>query len=154
MLIHIASNVVPVAGGLGDDLRGQSLGILLAALQQVGDVLALGFRHERHPLQVGALTLPGFVAEHTRRTGRRVQEPRQHLERRRLAGAVGPEEADDLPRLDREAHATDRDDVAVRALDEALGRRLQSRITNGDREDLGEGVDVDSELSGPHADRR
>ena len=83
-----------------------------------------------------------------------MQQSRQHLESRRLAGAVGPEEADDLTRLDREAHAPDRDDVAVGALDEALRRRLEARVANGDLEDLGEAVDGDSELSGPHADGR
>ena len=43
-----------------------------------------------------------------------MQQARQHLEGRRLAGAVRPEEADDLARLDREAHAPTATDVAVR----------------------------------------
>src|SRR5690606_29819765 len=43
-----------------------------------------------------------------------------HLDRRRLAGAVGADDADDLPGVDFEADAVDGEDVAV-ALGKAAG---------------------------------
>ena len=39
-------------------------------------------------------------------------EPRQAVEERRLAGAVGADQAGDLPRLDAERDAVERDDAA------------------------------------------
>ena len=59
------------------------------------------------------------VAGHRRRTGRRLGERAQHLDRRRLAGTVGPEEAEDLPRLDVEGDPVDGGEVAV-ALDQPI----------------------------------
>src|SRR5205085_2004114 len=47
------------------------------------------------------------------------RERAQHVDRRRLAGAVGPEEAEGLPGLDLEVDVADRLDLA-----EALGERL------------------------------
>ena len=46
--------------------------------------------------------------------GRRVEQPREHLQRRRLAGAVRPEEPDALARLDREREIGDRAHLFVR----------------------------------------
>ena len=50
----------------------------------------------------------------------RMEQARQHLERRGLAGAVRAEEADPLAALDREADAVDRLDHLVRAMDQRL----------------------------------
>ena len=47
------------------------------------------------------------------RPGRRLQQPGDHPERRRLAGAVRAEEAVDLAGLDVEADAVDRGERAV-----------------------------------------
>jgi hypothetical protein len=47
----------------------------------------------------------GVEAEHPRRTGRGQQERRQDLDRRRLAGAVRAEQAEQLAALDVEADA-------------------------------------------------
>ena len=52
--------------------------------------------------------------------GRRAQERGQDAQGRRLAGAVGPDEAEDLARLDRQVDAGD-GERAVVALDEAVG---------------------------------
>ena len=46
-------------------------------------------------------------------------QPLDHLERRRLAGAVGPEDAEDLAALHAQGDAVDRHEVAV-----ALGQAL------------------------------
>jgi hypothetical protein len=51
-----------------------------------------------------------------RAPARGVEEPQQRAQRRRLAGAVGPEEADDATRLHREGQVVDRQRGA-----EALG---------------------------------
>src|SRR5690606_34148631 len=42
----------------------------------------------------------------------RLQEAAEHADRRRLAGAVGAQVAEDLAALDEEAHVTDRDERA------------------------------------------
>ena len=52
--------------------------------------------------------------------GRRLEQGRQHPQRRRLAGAVRADEAEDLARLDREVDAGDGERPVV-ALDQALG---------------------------------
>ena len=109
---------------------------------------SLGMRQRGAPRVVERVAMQRDIAP------LRAQQAQQQPDGGGLAGAVGPEEADDLTRLDREADAPDRDDVAMVALDETLRRRLQARVADRDLEDLGEGVDVDSELTGPHADRR
>ena len=58
--------------------------------------------HERDPAEEVALALRGDVAEHARLAGGRVEQPGEHLQRRRLAGAVRAEEADDLSLADLE----------------------------------------------------
>ena len=76
--------------------------------------------HERDPAEEVALALRGHVAEHARLAGGRVEEPGEHLQRRRLAGAVRAEEADDLSRPISNEIVVDRADLAVLAADEAL----------------------------------
>ena len=53
-----------------------------------------------------------LVAEHAARAARRVDDPEQHPQRRRLARAVGPEQAVDAARRDREADPVDRAGLA------------------------------------------
>src|SRR5207245_6751130 len=47
-----------------------------------------------------------------RRPGGRLEQPAQHADRRRLAGAVGPEQAEDFARLDAEGEGVDRGERA------------------------------------------
>src|SRR5207245_11192728 len=56
--------------------------------------------------------------EEPRRALRRPDQPEQHPQRRRLAGAVRPEVAEHVAALDRQVDVVDRDDLAV-PLDEA-----------------------------------
>src|SRR5262249_32543128 len=49
------------------------------------------------------------------------QERRQHVHRRRLPGAVRPEESEDLTGLDAEGDSVDRVDPALEGADEAFG---------------------------------
>ena len=83
-----------------------------------------------------ALALRGDVAEHARLARGRVEQPGEHLQRRRLAGAVRAEEADDLALADLEADVVDRAHLAVLAADEAPDGRAQPRLPLGDEEGL------------------
>src|SRR5690606_16957607 len=56
--------------------------------RDVPDELVALAHHERDPLEIGALPPPRLEAEHSRLARGRVQEPGQHLQGRRLAGAV------------------------------------------------------------------
>src|SRR5262249_17856357 len=64
-------------------------------------------RHvSRVALDPVALGADGIAGDGCATAGRR-QEPTEHLDRRRLAGAVRPEEAEDLPPLDRHREIAD-----------------------------------------------
>jgi hypothetical protein len=54
----------------------------------------------------------GVVIEDPRPSGRRRHQSHQDLDRRRLAGAVAAEEAEDLTTLDGQRHAIERPDTA------------------------------------------
>ena len=56
-------------------------------------------------------------AEHPRAAAVRAQQPREHAQQRRLAGAVGAEHRERLPRLHAHAHAGERDPLAVAPLE-------------------------------------
>src|SRR6185503_16861648 len=71
-----------------------------------------------HPARV----LDDVASEHPRLPGCRDEERDQHLDRRRLAGAVRAEEAEELALLDREADAADRLDLERAAPERAGGR--------------------------------
>ena len=102
---------------------------------------------QRDAAQEVALALRGHVAEHARLAGGDVEQPREHLQRRRLAGAVRAEEADDLAGRDVERDAVDGLDLPHPAADEALRRRLEPRLALGHVERLAELRDVDDRLS-------
>ena len=76
-------------------------------------------------------------------------EPRDHVEERRLAGAVRADQADDLPLLDVERDVVDRDDAAEAARDVADRRAAPSSLSLqrrriGHRQPAGEALaDVD-----------
>ena len=63
---------------------------------------------------------PGVVAQDGGTAGRRPQEAEQEADRRRLAGTVGPKEAEDLALADREVDVLDPPALAV-SLGEADG---------------------------------
>src|SRR3954454_1046176 len=75
----------------------------------------------------GALLVADVVAGDRRRAPAGVDESAEHLDRGRLAGAVGPQEAEDLAAVDVEADVIDCDEVSV-ALGQApdLDRRVHS----------------------------
>jgi hypothetical protein len=80
--------------------RRQPLVEAAVAAEDVADVLA-------HPARV----VDDVVAEHPRRPRGGDQQRDQHLDRRRLAGAVRPEQAEELALGDLEAHAAHRLDL-------------------------------------------
>ena len=65
---------------------------------------ALAAEDVANPLANLARILDDVSAEHPCRARGRNQQRDQHLDRRRLAGPVRAEQAEELPRLDREAH--------------------------------------------------
>jgi hypothetical protein len=69
------------------------------------------FDHRADSAERGRMA--GGIAEDSRIPGGRVHEPEEHAHRRRLAGAVGPEESEDAAPRHPERQLIDRDDVAV-----------------------------------------
>src|SRR5581483_10496584 len=62
-----------------------------------------------------ASRLPRWATEHRRRPGRQLQNAENDLDQGRLAGAVRPEDGDELPALDAERHvAPDRPTTEAR----------------------------------------
>ena len=78
----------------GDRVAGVHRGIEAALLGQVADLL-------------GSIERP-LAAEDPARAERRFDDPEQHPQRRRLARAVGPEQAVDAAAWDTEADSVDR----------------------------------------------
>ena len=72
---------------------------------------ALAPEHVPDPLPDPARVLDDVPAEHARAARRRDQQRDQHLDRRRLAGAVRAEQAEELALADREADPPDGRDV-------------------------------------------
>jgi hypothetical protein len=99
--------------------------------------------HHRHPPEVLALATRGHMAEHARLTARRIEQAREHLQRRRLACAVWAKEPDHLTGGDLERDGVDGADVPRLAADEALNRRTQAGLALGHLEDLRKLGDVD-----------
>ena len=86
------------------------------------------------------------MAEHPRLAGGRVEEPREHLQRRRLAGAVRAEEADDLAGRDLEGDVVDCTDLPVLPPDEALDGSARARPPARGRGTSCSGGDADCRL--------
>ena len=74
---------------------------------------------------------PGLEPEDARAPGRRVQDAREHLDGRRLAGAVRTDERQPLPRLDPEAQSVDGEQRAASAT--AAGLELLRQTVDLDR---------------------
>ena len=91
---------------------------------------------ERDPAEERALPLRRDMAEHVGVPTARMEQPGEHLQRRRLPGAVRAEEADDLALVDGERDGVDRAHLARLPLEEALRGRDEARVALGHVEDL------------------
>src|SRR4029078_8165371 len=88
--------------------------------------------HHRDLAEVRGLAARWHMPEHPDLPGRWVQQPAEHLQGRRLAGAVRPEEPDNLARRDVEADPVDRMDLAVIPPDEAPNSGAEAALADGD----------------------
>ncbi len=105
-----------------------------------------------HPAQEVAFAAPRHVPQHRRFTAGRIEEAREHLERRRLPRSVRPEESDDLARIDAEGDAVHREHFAIAALHDGAERCRKSGLAFGDAIDLAEGAHVDDRrIHGGHS---
>ena len=96
-----------------------------------------------HLPQVRAVAAPRLVAEDIGRPGGGVQQPGQHLQRRRLPGAVRPQEPDDLAGPDLEADVLHRVDILRLAVDQAREGRPHAALALGHDIGLAQVVDGD-----------
>ena len=109
---HLQHDAHPLVG----HLLGHAVQLGVEAQVLRGRQVHVERRVLEHQTDVAANVEPlgdDVVAGDRRRPGRRLGKRAQHLDRRRLAGAVGPEEAEDLPRLDVEGDPVDGGEVAV-----------------------------------------
>jgi hypothetical protein len=91
------------------------------------------------------------LPRHPQLTRARIQQPGQHLQGRRLAGPVGPEEADALPRTQREAQVLHRVDLAVLPAHQRAQRRPQAGLAASHPKLLAQPPDLDGRAGdGPH----
>ena len=91
--------------------------------------------HERQPgaHEAGRL-VPGDVdAVEQDPPGRRAEQPGDRAEQRRLAGAVGSDEGDELARADVERDAVERDDGAVARRQPLDDGSIRTGCTTGGR---------------------
>ena len=87
-----------------------------------------------------------LAAEHQGIAAGRIQEPREHLQRGRLAGTVRAEEADDLPRADVEGDPLDGAHVACLASNECFRGGTEPGLALGHLVDLRKLGDVDDRV--------
>ena len=131
--VRVAARLVARAAGEVDRVeRGVDPAARVAAVERGHHLEVLAAAQVR--VEARRLDEAGDAVERARALGLRVapeqphaagvgaDEPEQHPQRRRLAGAVGAEVAVDVAGPDRQVDAVDRDDVAV-ALDEARAPR-------------------------------
>ena len=95
---------------------------------QVPPQLVLLAHDQRELAAEGVEAVPRHEAEHAGAAAGRIDQAREHLERRRLAGAVGAEEGDHLARLDGEGDAVHRPDLLVAAAEQAADGAEQSLL--------------------------
>src|SRR5690348_14396212 len=79
---------------------------------------------------------PGVEPGDVNAAAARVQQAREHLERRRLARSVGPQEGHDLARADAERHVPDGADLAVTRAQERAKRASDSGVADLDLKGL------------------
>ena len=104
---QLAQPLVDLTGSQPVQAALQAEQLFTGLLRVEGDVL------ERHPDPEPDLVgvIDDVVAGHDRTAGRRTEQRAQHAHRRRLAGAVGAEEAVDLATADTEVESVDRGHV-------------------------------------------
>ena len=98
---------------------------------------------QRHPTEVSVFATPGNIAQHARLAGARMEQPREHLERRRLPRPVRPEETDDLTGLDAKRDAGDRVHIFAMPLHERPKGRRKPLLALRHAEGLAEFAYVD-----------
>ena len=98
--------VDPRVGQVDGPAQGSQMVAPRAAGMEIG-----GFEHRADP-QRRPLKLRVRHAEDERASARRLREAEQHAQRRRLPGAVRPEEARDRARFERERQVVDGEDLA------------------------------------------
>ena len=111
--------------------------------RQIPHELLAVAEHEGDASLEGGPAGPGVEPGDLDPPARRVQETREHLERRGLAGPVGAEECDDLPRLDAEGHVTHRLHLAVPRTHERANGAPETGVPHLDLERLAEPVGGD-----------
>ena len=99
--------------------------------------------HQGHRPQVVRLALPGGKAQHVGLPAGGVKQAGEHLQGGRFAGAVRPEEADDLPLLDREAHLLDSLHIFIFALEKTAHGRAKAALALGHLVGLAQFLDGD-----------
>jgi hypothetical protein len=105
--------------------------------------------HQSHRAQVLRLAIPGSEAEHARLTRSRMQQPGEHLERRGLARAVWPQEADHFAGADPKADLLHSRHRTVMAPDEAAQRRTEATLAFGYLEGFAQPLHDDCVHHGP-----
>src|SRR5438876_6456146 len=111
--------------------------------RQIPHELLAVAEHEGDASLEGGPAGPGVEPGDLDPPARRVQETREHLERRGLAGPVGAEECDDLPRLDAEGHVTHRLHLAVPRTHERANGAPETGVPHRDLERRAEPVGGD-----------
>ena len=157
--------------------RLEQLGGALAALAtrhpEVARVIVEGLGNGEKPVEVEllrcqpdrltrlAVVVDRIVAEDVDRSRGRLREPGRAVDQGRLAGAVGAQEPEELPRLDLERDATQRLDPGRVALNQALdlqgvrGRRAVETVNGRACVQVNEGRSSSPvEVRGGHEDRQ
>ena len=122
--------------------------------RQVPPELILLPHHQRELAAERIGPLPGDEAQHPCLAGRRIDQPREHLQRRRLPRPVGAQERDHLPRLDREADRLDGADLPVLAVVEPAQGALHAFLLLDDAIGLGQAHHLDHAHDSTREDAR
>ena len=93
---------------------------------QVPPELVLLPHHERKPPAIYVLAFPWHMTHHVGLARGGIDHARKQLERRRFAGAVGPEEGHEFALLDRQVDAAHGMHLAILAIEEARKRRPEA----------------------------
>ena len=118
------------------------------ARRKIPPELVLLAEQQGELLAVGDGPLPRREAQHRGRAAGGMEQAGEHLERGGLAGAVGPEEADELPFLDRKADVFHGGSLLVFATQQAAQRTEQPRLFLVSTEDSRESLHLDDGSGG------
>ena len=109
--------------------------------RQVPAQLAALAHEHADPAQIGRLAPPRNMPHDRAGARRRVQQPRHHLQRRRLSRPVGTEETDDLALFNGETDLLDGADLLVPAPNDGTHRRPEAALALGHTKGLGQCAD-------------